>query len=182
MTTVVPGLMQKKQFNIINILQHASIWHGNSEVVTNSVEGGIHRINYSDLYDRTCQLSNALNTLGINPGDRIGTMAWNTWRHLECWYGLSGFGAICHTLNPRLFPNQIEYIVNHAENRYIFVDTTFIPVIANVLDKLPKLEGLIVMTDKEHMTDDMQELAIPVYCYEELLEAEGKSFDWPVVQ
>jgi|TARA_B100000959_G_C14995745_1_gene630114 fatty-acyl-CoA synthase len=179
MTTVIPGLMQKKQFNIINILQHASIWHGNAEVVTNSVEGGIHRINYSDLYDRTCQLSNALNTLGINPGDRIGTMAWNTWRHLECWYGLSGFGAICHTLNPRLFPDQIEYIVNHAENRYIFLDTTFIPVIANVLDKLPKLEALIVMTDQEHMTDDMHELAIPVYCYEELLKAEGKSFDWP---
>ena len=180
MTTVVPGLMQKKQFNIINILQHASIWHGNSEVVTNSVEGGIHRINYFDLYDRTCQLSNALSTLGINPGDRIGTMAWNTWRHLECWYGLSGFGAICHTLNPRLFPDQIEYIVNHAENRFIFIDTTFIPVIENVLDKLPKLEGLIVMTDQEHMTDDMQKLTIPVYCYEELLEAESKSFDWPV--
>ena len=180
MTTLVPGLMQKKQFNIINILQHASIWHGNSQVVTNSVEGGIHRINYSDLYDRTCQLSNALSTLGITKGDRIGTMAGNTWRHLECWYGLSGFGSICHTLNPRLFPDQIEYIVNHAENRFIFLDSTFIPIIKNVLDKLPKLEGLIVMTDQEHMTDDMQNLEIPVYCYEHLLEVESKSFDWPV--
>ena len=107
-------------------------------------------------------------------------MAWNTWRHLECWYGLSGIGAICHTLNPRLFPDQIEYIVNHAQNRFIFIDTSFVPVIANVLDKLPLLEGLIVMTDEEHMTDDMRELGIPVYCYEELLATEGSDFVWPL--
>ena len=179
MSTTKLGLMQKKQFNLIELLQHAATWNGDVEVVTNSVEGGIHRIGYADLYDRTCQLANALNRLGINAGDRIGTMAWNTWRHLECWYGLSGIGAICHTLNPRLFPDQIEYIVNHAQDRYIFVDTSFVPVIANVLDKLPLLEGLIVMTDQGHMTDDMQEIGIPVYCYEELLEAEGKSFVWP---
>ena len=180
MSTTMPGLMQKKQFNLIELLQHAATWNGDVEVVTNSVEGGIHRIGYADLYDRTCQLANALNRLGINAGDRIGTMAWNTWRHLECWYGLSGIGAICHTLNPRLFPDQIEYIVNHAQNRFIFIDSSFVPVIANVLDKLPTLEGLVVMTDKEHMTDDMHEIGIPVYCYEELLEAEGKAFVWPL--
>ena len=180
MSTTKLGLMQKKQFNLIELLQHAATWNGDVEVVTNSVEGGIHRIGYADLYDRTCQLANALNRLGINAGDRIGTMAWNTWRHLECWYGLSGIGAICHTLNPRLFPDQIEYIVNHAQNRFIFIDSSFVPVIANVLDKLPTLEGLVVMTDKEHMTDDMHEIGIPVYCYEELLEAEGKAFVWPL--
>ena len=179
-STVIPGLMQKKQFNVVDVLQHAATWNGNVEVITNSVEGGIHRIGYAELYDRTSQLANALNRLGINAGDRIGTMAWNTWRHLECWYGLSGIGAICHTLNPRLFPDQIEYIVNHAQNRFIFVDTSFVPVIANVLDKLPTLEGLVVMTDKEHMTDDMREIGIPVYCYEELLEAEDKAFVWPL--
>ena len=177
---VIPGLMQKKQFNVIDVLQHAANWNGNVEVITNSVEGGIHRIGYAELYDRTSQLANALNRLGINAGDRIGTMAWNTWRHLECWYGLSGIGAICHTLNPRLFPDQIEYIVNHAQNRFIFIDTSFVPVIANVLDKLPLLEGLIVMTDEEHMTDDMRELGIPVYCYEELLATEGSDFVWPL--
>ena len=180
MSTTTLGLMQKKQFNLIELLQHAATWNGDVEVVTNSVEGGIHRIGYADLYDRTCQLANALNRLGINAGDRIGTMAWNTWRHLECWYGLSGIGAICHTLNPRLFPDQIEYIVNHAQNRFIFIDSSFVPVIANVLDKLPTLEGLVVMTDKEHMTDDMREIGIPVYCYEELLEAEDKTFVWPL--
>jgi acyl-CoA synthetase (AMP-forming)/AMP-acid ligase II len=179
-SAIIPGLMQKKQFNLIELLQHAATWNGDVEVVTNSVEGGIHRIGYADIYDRTCQLANALNRLGINSGDRIGTMAWNTWRHLECWYGLSGTGAICHTLNPRLFPDQIEYIVNHAQNRFIFIDTSFVPVIANVLDKLPTLEGLVVMTDKEHMTDDMYEIGIPVYCYEDLLEAEDKAFIWPL--
>jgi fatty-acyl-CoA synthase len=179
-STIIPGLMQKKQFNVIEVLQHAATWNGDVEVVTNSVEGGIHRIGYAKLYDRTSQLANVLNRLGINAGDRIGTMAWNTWRHLECWYGLSGIGAICHTLNPRLFPDQIEYIVNHAQNRFIFVDTSFVPVIANVLDKLPLLEGLIVMTDKEHMTDDMNEIGIPVYCYEELLAKEDKTFIWPL--
>ncbi len=180
MSTTMQGLMQKKQFNLIEVLQHAATWNGDVEVVTNSVEGGIHRIGYADLYDRTCRLANALNRLGIKAGDRIGTMAWNTWRHLECWYGLSGIGAVCHTLNPRLFPDQIEYIVNHAQNRFIFVDTSFVAVIANVLDKLPTLEGLVVMTEKEHMTDDMREIGIPVYCYEELLEAEGKAFVWPL--
>jgi fatty-acyl-CoA synthase len=180
MSTTKQGLMQKKQFNLIELLQHAATWNGDVEVVTNSVEGGIHRIGYEGLYDRTCQLANALNRLGINAGDRIGTMAWNTWRHLECWYGLSGIGAICHTLNPRLFPDQIEYIVNHAENRFIFIDSSFVTIIGDVLDKLPTLEGLVVMTDKEHMTDDMHEIGIPVYCYEELLKKEGKAFDWPL--
>ena len=179
-SSIIPGLMQKKQFNVINVLQHAALWHADVEVVTNSVEGGIHRIGYAKLYDRTSQLANALIRLGVKSGDRIGTMAWNTWRHLECWYGLSGIGAICHTLNPRLFPDLLEYIVNHAQNRFIFVDTSFVPVIANVLDKLPLLEGLIVMTDKEHMTDDMNEIGIPVYCYEELLEKEDKTFVWPL--
>ena len=179
-STVIPGLMQKKQFNVVDVLQHAATWNGNVEVITNSVEGGIHRIGYAELYDRTSQLANALNRLGVNAGDRIGTMAWNTWRHLECWYGLSGIGAICHTLNPRLFPDQLEYIVNHAQTRFIFVDTSFVPVITNVLDKLPMLEGLIVMTDKEHMTDDMSEIGIPVYCYEELLATEDSDFVWPL--
>ena len=178
---MISGLMQKKQFNVIDILKHAATWHGDVEVVTNSVEGGVHRIGYAKLYDRTSQLANALLRLGVNSGDRIGTMAWNTWRHLECWYGLSGIGAICHTLNPRLFPDQIEYIVNHAQNRFIFVDTSFIPIISNILDKLPTLEGLVVMTDKENMTDDMLKIGIPVYCYEELLEAETSDFVWPLL-
>jgi len=170
--------MQRIEFNLISILQHASRWHGQQEVVTNSVEGGLHRTTYSEIYSRTKKLANALTALGVSQGDRIGTMAWNTWRHLECWYGIGGIGAICHTLNPRLFPNQIEYIVNHAEDTYIFVDITFLTTLVNVLDKLPSLKGLIVLTDAANMPD-VSGINIPVHCYEDLIAAQEESYDWP---
>ena len=122
---MIKGNMQAQSFNLVNIIKYAARWHGHVEVVTNTVEGGIHRINYADVYQRTKKLANALTKLGVKSGDRIGTMAWNSWRHLECWYGIGGIGAITHTLNPRLFPDQIDYIVNHAENRFICVDISF---------------------------------------------------------
>lgn len=175
---MIKGNMQAESFNLINIIKYAARWHSDVEVVTNTVEGGIHRINYSDLYLRTQKLANALTKLGVQSGDRIGTMAWNTWRHLESWYAIGGIGAVCHTLNPRLFPDQVDYIVNHAENRFIILDTTFLPVIANVLDKLKTVEGLILLTDKDHMPDTSQ-ISVPVYCYEELIKDEADSFDWP---
>lgn len=175
---MIHGEMQNPQFNLISVLQHAARWHGKQEIVTNSVEGGIHRTNYATLYQRTKRLANALVGLGVKSGDRIGTMAWNTWRHLECWYGISGMGAICHTLNPRLFPNQVEFIVNHADDQYIFIDTTFVKVIVNVIDKLPRLNGLIVLTDKDHMPD-VGDIGIPVYCYEDLIAGESDQFNWP---
>ncbi len=174
---MVAGLMQKEQFNLISILQHAARWHGNGEVVSNSVEGGIHRINYADIYKRTQKLANALTRLGIQPGERIGTMAWNTWRHLECWYAIGGMGAVCHTLNPRLFADQIDYIVNHAENTYLCIDTSFLPIIANVIERLPTLKGLILLTDKAHMPDTGA-FNIAIYCYEELIANEEAQFDW----
>lgn len=178
---MIAGHMQHDDFNLIKILQHAARWHGDVEVVTNTVEGGVHRIGYAALYNRTQKLANALVKLGVGSGDRIGTMAWNSWRHLECWYGIGGVGAVCHTLNPRLFPDQIDYIVNHAENKFIFLDVTFLPVIENVIDRLPSVEGLIVLTDKAHMPD-VSKLSIPVYCYEDLIEGEPDSFDWPAVE
>lgn len=175
---MIKGNMQEEAFNLINIIQHAARWHGHVEVVTHKVEGGIHRITYAGLYARTKQLANALTKLGIGSGDRIGTMAWNSWRHLECWYGISGIGAITHTLNPRLFPDQVDYIVNHAENKYICVDTTFLPVIANVLDRLKTIEGIIVLTDRENMPDTSH-ISVPVYCYEDLIADEAAEFNWP---
>ena len=172
------GNMQARPMNLISILQHAARWHGEVEVVTNTVEGGIHRIGYRALYKRTQKLANALTRLGICKGDVIGTMAWNSWRHLECWYAIGGIGAVSHTLNPRLFPDQIDYIVNHAENRFICLDKTFLPVIANVLDRLPKLEGLIILTDREHMPDTSH-ISIPVLCYEDIIADEPEEFNWP---
>ncbi len=175
---MIQGNMQVEKFNLISIMKHAARWHPNVEVVTNTVEGGIHRIGYYALYQRIKKLANALDRLGIKHGDVIGTMAWNSWRHLECWYAIGGMGAVSHTLNPRLFPDQIDYIVNHAENRFICLDITFLPVIANVLDRLPKLEGLILLTDREHMPDTSH-ISIPVLCYEDMLADEPEDYDWP---
>lgn len=175
---MIPGHMQKTNLNVVQILKHAAQWHGQAEVVTNTVEGGIHRISYENLYERTKSLANALNGLDIKPGDIIGTMAWNTWRHLESWYAIGGIGAVCHTLNPRLFPDQIDYIVNHAENRFLILDLTFLPVIQNVLDRLKSVEGIIVLTDEAHMPDKSN-WQVPLYCYETLISAEDADFDWP---
>lgn len=177
---MINGHMQPLGFNLINVLQHASQVHSDVQVVTNSVEGGVVKYSYAEVYSRTCKLANALKKLGVNSGDRIGTMAWNTWRHLECWYAIGGSGAVCHTLNPRLFADQIDYIVNHAEDRFIFVDSTFVPVLAAVADKLSTLEGLVVMTDTENMPD-ASGLPFPVYCYEELISQEPDYFEWPDV-
>jgi len=177
---MISGHMQLTDFNIIQILQHASRWHGNVEVVTNTVEGGIYRTNYSQLYHRTKKLANALEKLGVQAGDRVATMAWNSWRHLECWYAIGGMGAVCHTLNPRLFPDQIDYIVNHAQNKFIFVDKTFVPVLANVIDRLPTIRGLIVLTDADNMPD-MSEFSVPVYCYEDLIRDEPVEYKWPTI-
>ena len=175
---MIKGNMQAQSFNLVNIIKYAARWHGHVEVVTNTVEGGIHRINYADVYQRTKKLANALTKLGVKSGDRIGTMAWNSWRHLECWYGIGGIRAITHTLNPRLFPDQIDYIVNHAENRFICVDISFVPVLANVMDRLKTVEGLIVLTDRDHMPDTSN-IPVPVYCYEDLIADESNEFEWP---
>jgi len=117
--TMIYGNMQAADVNLISVLQHAARWHAEQEVITNSVEGGIHRTTYLEVCQRAGQLANALTNLGVKSGERVATMAWNTWRHLECWYAISGMGAVCHTLNPRLFPNQVEFIVNHAEDQFI---------------------------------------------------------------
>jgi len=175
---MIYGNMQAGEFNLIGVLQHAARWHGEQEVVTNSVEGGIHRTTYASIYERSKKLANVLTRLGVQSGDRVGTMAWNTWRHLECWYAISGMGAVCHTLNPRLFPEQVEFIVNHADDQYIFIDSTFVPVITQVADKLPNLKGLIVMTDEEHMPDT-EGTGVEIHCYETLIKNQNDAFEWP---
>ena len=175
---MIPGNMQLGACNLINILKYAAQLHGDIEVVTSSVEGDIVRSNYKQIYQRTKQLANALEKLGVKSGDRVGTMAWNTWRHLECWYAIGGIGAVCHTLNPRLFADQLDYIVNHAEDRFLFLDSTFLPVVQAVLPKLKSVEGIVVMTDSNHMPDT-SDFDVPVYCYEDLIAPEATEFDWP---
>ena len=145
------GLMQDWPLLCHRILEHAATIHGTQEVVTRSVEGPIHRTNYAEIRHRALKISQRLDRDGIKLGDRVATIAWNTWRHLEAWYGIMGIGAICHTVNPRLFPDQIAWIINHAEDRVVMTDITFVPILEKIADKLPSVERYIVFTDKAHM-------------------------------
>ena len=145
------GLMQDWPLLCHKIIEHAARIHGTQEVVTRSVEGPIVRTTYAEIYRRSLRVSQRLERDGIKLGDRVATIAWNTWRHLECWYGIMGIGAICHTINPRLFPDQIAWIANHAQDRVVITDLTFVPLLEKIADKLESVERYIVLTDKAHM-------------------------------
>ena len=123
------GMMMDNPLQIISLLQFAARYHGDSEIVSRTVEGPIHRYTYGDAYARSGRLANALKRMGVVEGDRIATVAWNGYRHFELYFGISGMGAVLHTINPRLPPDQFGYIVNHAEDRYIFLDLTFVPLL-----------------------------------------------------
>ncbi len=136
------GLMQDWPLLCHRIIEHAAQIHGTQEVVTRSVEGPIHRTNYAEIHKRALKVSQRLDRDGIKLGDRVATIAWNTWRHLEAWYGIMGIGAICHTVNPRLFPDQIAWIINHAQDRVVMTDITFVPILEKIADKLRKRRTL----------------------------------------
>ena len=121
--------MQDWSLTLDRILEHAQRWHGDREIVTRSIEGPITRCGYADIHRRARQMSNALLDLGIRPGERVATLAFNTSRHLEAWYGIMGIGAVCHTLNPRLFIEQLVYIVNHAQDQVLLADTVCVPLL-----------------------------------------------------
>lgn len=169
------GMMQDWPMTVDKILDHAKNWHGGREVVTRSVEGPIVRTNYAAIHDRARRVSNALLAWGIKPGDRVATLAWNTGNHMETWYGIMGIGAVCHTLNPRLFPEQLVYIINHAEDRIIFTDLTFVPLLEAVLPHCPKVERVIVMTDAAHMP---QAKLPKAEAYETVLEQASSDVVW----
>ena len=169
------GLMQDWPLLCHRIIEHAAQVHGHQEVVTRSVEGPIHRTNYRDIHQRALKVSQALDRVGVKLGDRIATIAWNTWRHLECWYGIMGVGAICHTVNPRLFPEQIAWIVNHAQDRIVITDITFVPVLEQIAAKMPSVERYVVLTDKAHMPETKLKNAI---AYEEWIAECDGDFKW----
>jgi fatty-acyl-CoA synthase len=145
------GLMQDWPLTVDKFLVHAKNWHPHREVVSRSIEGPIVRTTYGEIHDRAKSLSNALLSWGVKPGDRVATLALNTGRHLEAWYSVMGIGAVCHTLNPRLFPEQIAWIVNHAEDKIIFVDLNLVPLLEAVLPRCPLVERVVVMTDDWNM-------------------------------
>ncbi len=171
------GLIMDRPLLISSLLDHAVIYHGGVEVVSRTIEGPIHRYTYADCASRSKKLAKALGALGVKEGDRIGTLAWNTHRHVEIYYGVSGMGAVCHTINPRLFPEQIAYIVKHAEDAYLFVDLTFVPLVEALADHLKGVKGIVIMTDEAHMPDT--KISAPL-CYETLLAAQDDDYEWPV--
>ncbi|MFN4089554.1 MAG: long-chain-fatty-acid--CoA ligase [Alphaproteobacteria bacterium] len=173
------GLMQDWSLTVPRIIDHAAEWHGEREIVSRTIEGGTHRYTYADLYRRTRRLAQALDRLGMRPGDRIGTLAWNGFRHLEAYFATAGTGTVLHTINPRLFADQIAYIVNHAEDRIILCDIATLPVLAGIADRIPCVETVVVMTDREHMP--AATLPQPMLCYENLIEASDDDFAWRAV-
>src|SRR5262249_38687002 len=161
------------------IIDHAAINHGDRAVITRSIEGPIHQTNYAEIRARALRVAQRLERDGIKLGDRVATLAWNTWRHLESWYGILGIGAIYHTINPRLFPEQIAWIVNHAEDRVMMLDLTFVPLLEKIADRLPHIERYIIFTDAAHMPATSLRNAVAYEAW--LTEADGdfawKSFD-----
>ena len=169
------GLMQDWPLTVDRILDHARNWHPDREVVTRSVEGPVVRTTYAEIHARAKRVSDVLKGWDVKVGDRVATLAWNTGRHIEAWYGIMGIGAVCHTLNPRLFPEQLAYIINHAEDRIIFVDLTFIPLLEAVLPHCPTVERVVVMTDELHMPATKLPGA---ECYEALLSTASEAVEW----
>lgn len=169
------GLMQDWPLRVSSVLDHAARFHADREVVTRSIEGPIVRTTYGEMAVRARQVAQALRRLGVNEGDVVATLAWNTGRHMEAWYGIMGLGAVCHTLNPRLFAEQLVYIINHADDKYILLDLTFVPIVEAIEAQCSNVKGYIILTDAAHMPQTKLKNAL---CYETLLAAEDGKFDW----
>jgi acyl-CoA synthetase (AMP-forming)/AMP-acid ligase II len=172
------GQMMSQPLMISSILEFAERHYGSSEIVSRRVEGDMHRYTYRDLARRSRQMARALEGLGVAIGDRVATLAWNGYRHLELYYAVSGSGAVVHTINPRLHPEQIAYIVNHAEDQYLFFDLTFLPLIEAVAAHCKTVKAFVLMSDREHMPKETK--VAKLLCYEDLISASDDSYVWPL--
>ena len=171
------GLMQQQPLLISNLIQHAERHHGDQEVVSRRVEGDIHRISYRELAARARRMAKALAALGVGMSERVATLAWNGHRHMELYYAVSGSGAVLHTLNPRLHPDQVVYIADHAEDQVLCFDLTFLPLVEAVAARLKSVKHFVAMTDRAHMPAATK---LPgLLCYEDLLDAQDDRYDWP---
>jgi fatty-acyl-CoA synthase len=170
------GLMMDTQLLISSILRHADQHYGDREIVSVTADNPQHRYTYADCFRRTRQLANALDKLGMSQGDRVATLAWNDYRHLECYYASSGAGYVCHTINPRLFPEQIVFIINHAEDKWIFTDPMFVPLLEKISESTAGVAGYVVMTDEKHMPETSLKNAVS---YESLIADESSDYEWP---
>ncbi|CAG1009429.1 3-(methylthio)propionyl---CoA ligase [Burkholderiales bacterium] len=170
------GLMQNMPLMIASLIRHADAHHGDTEIVSRETHGGIHRYTYRDAHRRARQLARALMALGVQVSDRVASLAWNNYRHFELYYGVSGMGAVLNTVNPRLFPEQIAYIVNHAEDGYVFFDTTFMPLVEAVAPHCKGVKAWVALTDREHLPATA---LANVLCYEDLVNAHSDDYEWP---
>jgi 3-(methylthio)propionyl---CoA ligase len=165
---------------ISSLLVHAERHHGEQQVVSRRVEGDIHRITYRELAARSRRMANALAALGVAAGDRVGTLAWNGYRHMELYYAVSGSGSVLHTLNPRLHADQVVWIADHAEDQVLFFDLTFLPLIEAIAARVKTIKAFVAMTDRAHMPAPGATAQVPnLLCYEELIDAASDAFEWP---
>ncbi len=170
------GLMQDRPLLISSLIEHAATFHPRTEIVSRLPEGTLHRTDWLGVRQRARQVANALQALGVRPGERVGTLAWNSYRHLALYYGVSGSGAVLHTVNPRLFPEQIDYIVNHAEDKVLCFDISFAPLVEQLAPRLQSVKAFIAMTDRAHMPA----IDVPnLLCFDELLDAQSSDYVWP---
>ncbi len=169
------GQMMHVPLSIIEILRFAAESHPGAGIVSVRTEGDLHRESYAEAYARAGQLAHGLAGLGVGPGDRVATLAWNGYRHFELYYAVSGMGAVCHTINPRLSAEQMLYIIGHAGDSVLCLDLTFVPLIEALADKLPGGLKLVLMTDRAHMPES----AVDFLCYEDLLAGQHTAYAWP---
>jgi fatty-acyl-CoA synthase len=169
--------MQDRPLLISQIIDFAAASYPDVEIVTRTVEGPIHRYGYRQAHKRAKQVAEVLGDLGVEFGDRVGTVAWNTYRHFELYFGISGIGTVLHTINPRLAPEHVAYIANHAEDKVLFVDLNLLPVVEGVIDQLKTVKHVVLMTDRAHMPKTSK--IANLLCYEELIAAKPGTLDWP---
>ncbi|MDE1947968.1 MAG: fatty-acid--CoA ligase [Burkholderiales bacterium] len=173
------GQMMQLPLLISSLIVHAERHHGGAEVVSRRVEGDIHRTTYREIASRSRRMAKALAALGVKTSDRIATLAWNGYRHLELYYAVSGSGAVLHTVNPRLHPDQVVYIADHAEDQVLFFDLSFLPLIQAIAGRTKTIRHFVAMTDRAHMPADAK---IPnLLCYEELVESQDDRYEWPLL-
>jgi fatty-acyl-CoA synthase len=174
---MLQGLMMDVPLLISSLIEHADRHHGDAEIVSRRVEGDLHRSTYRQLHRRARQMANALAALQVSRSDRVATLAWNGYRHMELYFAVSGSGAVLHTINPRLHPEQIAWIVNHAEDRLLFFDLTFLPIIEAIAPHCRGVRRFIAMVDRERMPAQSK---VDLLCYEDLVDTHSDQYSWPV--
>jgi acyl-CoA synthetase (AMP-forming)/AMP-acid ligase II len=172
------GLMQQRPLLISSLVDYAATWHGSREIVSRDPEGAFHRSTYAEVAARAKRVANALEALGVAPGDRVATLAWNGYRHLELYYGVTSSGRVLHTVNPRLFHDQLQYIMHHAEDAYVFFDPVFAPLIAELAPRLPLVRGWVALCERKDLPAVK---GVAPLSYEELLSNASPDYAWPII-